>query len=323
MKQYLKLYQDCVLVKGFTRSLLYDLSNNCIYNVPSDCIMTLESLNNGLILEDSHMKNEFICSLLKNEIIFKTSIPFSFPAINTIYSDNHIVETLIINWSNINFKKLEKNILPKLLDFICITNIEYLFIVVDNQIDVLLNLLDYLVDSPIRCIEICISSALKKEAKDLLEKLNRIKRIFVTNCDTDKIEQIYSDSYVIYTSESINFEGVSPIITQNNFIINRLNYIESQSKNLFYNKKLFFNDEYILSIFPNSEESFKFCDLSNEEIVTKILQSFDLWDIKKDNVVICKDCEYRYMCNDPRNNFTTNEDGLIVFKDLCSFNPYI
>lgn len=323
MNQYFKLYQDCFLVKGKTRSLLYDLTKNCVYNVPLDYIMLLEDLYNGILVEDKLLENEFILNLLENDIIFKTSIPNNFPPINTNYTDSHIVESLIINWNNVISGKISRDILIKLHDFICKSNIEYLFVIVDNQLDVLYKLLDILKDSPVRCIEVCISSILEYEAKTIISKFNRIKRVYVANCNFDIIEQIYSDSYIIYTSESINFDGVSPVITKNNLLPNRLNFIESQSSNLFYNKKLFFNENFILSLFPNSKDNFFFNDISNEEIISRIKLGYELWKVRKDNITICKDCEYRYMCNDPRHEYKVDPSGLFIFNYPCSFDPYI
>lgn len=42
------------------------------------------------------------------------------------------------------------------------------------------------------------------------------------------------------------------------------------------------------------------------------------WDITKDEIHVCKDCEYRYICNDCR-AFVTD----IYDKPLkCKYNPY-
>lgn len=45
------------------------------------------------------------------------------------------------------------------------------------------------------------------------------------------------------------------------------------------------------------------------------------WKIKKDNIKICQDCEYRYICSDCRiNNF---DDEKTFNKPVkCSYDPY-
>ena len=45
-----------------------------------------------------------------------------------------------------------------------------------------------------------------------------------------------------------------------------------------------------------------------------------LWDIKKDDIEICKDCEFRYICPDCR-VFTLTDD-LYSKPKKCSYDPY-
>ncbi|NJL76349.1 MAG: hypothetical protein HC892_16370 [Saprospiraceae bacterium] len=46
------------------------------------------------------------------------------------------------------------------------------------------------------------------------------------------------------------------------------------------------------------------------------------WKIKKDDVKICKDCEFRYICSDCR--AYTEVDNDLYSKPLkCGYDPYI
>jgi SPASM domain peptide maturase of grasp-with-spasm system len=45
------------------------------------------------------------------------------------------------------------------------------------------------------------------------------------------------------------------------------------------------------------------------------------WNIKKDDIAVCKDCEFRHICTDCRAFLETPED--IYSKPLkCGYNPY-
>ena len=57
----------------------------------------------------------------------------------------------------------------------------------------------------------------------------------------------------------------------------------------------------------------KFIDFSNTQ---------KLWNASKDKIDICKDCEYRYMCYDPRVPIE-RKDGSWYYETECSYNPYI
>jgi hypothetical protein len=45
-------------------------------------------------------------------------------------------------------------------------------------------------------------------------------------------------------------------------------------------------------------------------------------EVFKDEIAICKDCEYRYMCVDSRLPLYQNEDNLWVLEGECNYNPY-
>ena len=45
------------------------------------------------------------------------------------------------------------------------------------------------------------------------------------------------------------------------------------------------------------------------------------WKIKKDDVLVCKDCEFRYICTDCR-AFINNPNNLISKPSKCKYDPY-
>jgi len=50
------------------------------------------------------------------------------------------------------------------------------------------------------------------------------------------------------------------------------------------------------------------------------------WNLTKDEIEVCKDCEFRYICTDCRaytERTHTNAEGLDISKPLkCGYNPY-
>ncbi len=51
------------------------------------------------------------------------------------------------------------------------------------------------------------------------------------------------------------------------------------------------------------------------------------WSLTKDEIEVCKDCEFRYICTDCRaytEGNKSNRDGLDISKPLkCGYDPYI
>ena len=46
----------------------------------------------------------------------------------------------------------------------------------------------------------------------------------------------------------------------------------------------------------------------------------NLWNINKDNIEICKDCEFRYCC--PDNRLPIIQGNRVLFEEDCLYNPY-
>lgn len=55
-----------------------------------------------------------------------------------------------------------------------------------------------------------------------------------------------------------------------------------------------------------------------EIVINQKFQS--LWKIIKDDVEVCKDCEFRYICTDCR--AFQEEDSNLLKPKKCSYNPY-
>ncbi|MDZ4204220.1 MAG: SPASM domain-containing protein, partial [Bacteroidales bacterium] len=62
-----------------------------------------------------------------------------------------------------------------------------------------------------------------------------------------------------------------------------------------------------------------------ETSIEAILKTSDIcnfWAITKDDIEICKDCEFRYICKDCR-AFVTNPGDIKSQPSKCKYNPYI
>jgi hypothetical protein len=96
-------------------------------------------------------------------------------------------------------------------------------------------------------------------------------------------------------------------------------YMESRFYNNFYNRKLVVdNADNIL----NNVGGEIIGKLQKGEL-DKLMASksfFKYWEIKKDSIEVCKDCEHRYMCVDAR--VPVNSNGKWSFITECSYNPY-
>ena len=48
----------------------------------------------------------------------------------------------------------------------------------------------------------------------------------------------------------------------------------------------------------------------------------EYWYLSKDRIKICKDCEFRYVCNDCRVIALSSKGGMFSRDILCKYDPY-
>ena len=98
-------------------------------------------------------------------------------------------------------------------------------------------------------------------------------------------------------------------------------FSELTHRNGCLNQKLSIDADGYICNCPSMKE--KYGHISNtalKEVVS--LPSFIAkWHIKKDDIHICKDCEYRYICSDCR-AYTIDEGNVYSKPAKCLYDPY-
>ena len=99
-------------------------------------------------------------------------------------------------------------------------------------------------------------------------------------------------------------------------------FTESQRHNTCLNRKICIDAEGYIKNCPAMARSYgNIKDTTLEEAINK--PGFkDLWYICKDQIDVCKDCEFRYMCTDCR-CFIKDPDNIYSQPAKCTYNPYI
>lgn len=124
--------------------------------------------------------------------------------------------------------------------------------------------------------------------KELEIPMNRIKTKPVFNgIDMNKFIRNYSGNSCWQGKINIECDGsITPCIMENKF------------KNIRYNTRL--------------------------QSLDKILEEYlipQFWNVSRDYIEVCKDCEYRYVCKDCR-PICENERSMYLRGDICKYDPY-
>jgi len=109
-----------------------------------------------------------------------------------------------------------------------------------------------------------------------------------------------------------------------NFIINTQLFSEAQNNNVYFNRKIYINENGEIKNSIETNEADRDSVFKNQNFsITANSKISKLWNINKDVIDICKDCEFRYMCVDNRIPLKKDDDTSFYFEHECAYNPYI
>jgi len=111
-------------------------------------------------------------------------------------------------------------------------------------------------------------------------------------------------------------------ICVDNFVNNIQTFTESQHYNTCLNRKICIDTKGEIKNCPAMSRSYgNIKDITLEEAINKT-GYMDLWGIRIDDIDVCKDCEFRYMCTDCR-AFIKDPKNIYSQPAKCPYNPYI
>lgn len=127
--------------------------------------------------------------------------------------------------------------------------------------------------------------------------------------------------YIMMVCRNIVNEKHCGIINDEYFYSNIKLFSESQHHNTCLNKKIAIDKNGNIKNCPSMSENFgNIKDTSLSEALNK--NNFKkYWNITKDQIEICKDCEFRHICTDCR-AYIEEPDNQYSKPLKCGYNPY-
>ena len=323
---YFKLYSNCIFVQGIYDSIIIDLHTSKYIKISSKLYPIFELLSKkttGKI--KSYFFNTFdkeIEDLFEKLILLKlgfyTDTPNLFPMIKNEYFSPSIITNVIIDFkyeNNLIFKK----IFIELNYFLCSAiQIRYFYQV---SIKSILELLSYLNNLIINDVQIIMpfKKGIKNDIAKIIKRNLRVSSFILYNSPLNNNYSIY-DCDIAYTTKNISNLSCG-IINESFFVANLSHFTEAQHHNTCLNRKISIDAEGNIKNCPSMKESFgNIRDTTLAEALEK--PGFKkYWNIKKDDITKCKDCEFRYICTDCR-AYLEDPDDIYSAPLKCGYDPY-
>lgn len=303
-------------VKGFNRSVIYDLTRSDYYFISNEVFQIINT-NDTFNIEDDETR-EF---LLKEEIIFEINLGelTFFPELSLKFETPYDYTNIIVH----NNLQVENE------DFFNSVNIPHITILINNykeSLDFSKSLWALIDMVEPRSIDLFFTeSDFPVDNLDLsnIYKIRPLSNLYFFQTKSNKtIYEKMKENLVDVHYIDMTFKQYSSVVHHNKFSVNQKLFNESMNYNSYYNKKIYIDDKNSVSNGINSQKISNISDYNNYTNLLEDDKLKEFWDIRKDEIIICRDCEFRNMCIDPR-NLISNDSKSWGHIEECDYNPYI
>jgi len=324
------LFANCIPVKGARRSIICDIQRGDFKFIPN-ALYELLTIHKGKTLsnikaaynnEYNNYIDEYFKFLQQHEFGFWSDEPEAFPPINLDWEHTSIITNAIVDvdaHSDHNYIAIAaeldeldcKALQLRVYDGITGTTLE--------------NMLIPFKLSRLRSIELMlkfIPSVSLEALNNLCEKNQRISSIIVHSAPfNQKNAAVNMKVPILYSTEEIKDHSHCGVVNPSYFVVNITSFMESINHNNCLNRKISIDIKGNIKNCPSLPKSYgNIKDGSLKEAIQA--DGFtDFWSISKDQIEICCDCEFRYICLDCRAFLKQAE--LNLSKPLkCNYDPY-
>jgi len=330
--QYIKLFSNIIPVKGASQSILCDTQRGDYRIIPNDLYdllnkydgCTFQEIRSSYGEQNKTIVKEYLQALYQEECIFfcdtqeeiscfpKLDMTFELPSIisNAIIDidqkSKHNYVQIISQLSELGCENLE----IRIFEPISLQTYEAIFaswkpsileyVVLICPYDERLTLGDY---------------------EDMMGKHQRIAKIVVHSCEENVASKKSKEFSIFYTTQIIDDAQCCGNVSASYFNPDLRFITEAVNFNTCLNQKISIDCGGNIKNCPAMLSSYgKIENKSLREI--SLLESFQkYWNINKDQIEVCRDCEFRYICQDCR-AILKDSDNLYSKPLKCNYNPY-
>lgn len=339
INDYFKVYTNCVVTKGYTKSLISDLQRQKSRIIPNSMAEIIGQLNNkqkiSTLVSKYRINNEetlqqYLDFLIEEDYGFYCNAEEfeRFPNMDIQFQSACKVSNTLIEITNYNLHHL-KGLIEQIENIGC-KDVGLIFY--DTELfSSFLFKKDSFNDSTIKSVEI-ITPYNSNFDEDFLHKISidfeRITSLYIYNSPFNKRTEwnnkILMD--VIFAKKNYTDFRFCGGVNIETFNTNLPKVLEAINHNSCLHKKISIDVDGNIRNCPSMPQSFGNIKDTTLEEALEHPDFKKYWNLTKDHIEVCKDCEFRYICTDCRaytERTHTNAEGLDISKPLkCGYNPY-
>jgi len=335
------LSSSCKLTKGAKRSILVDYLRNEIHVISNEYYDLILMLNRKHIVRVIKLIRKesigyfltFIDFMLKNDFGMIINDLNQFPEITTELNDENIIlKDCIIEIDEKSFEEVKISETVNKIDKLLCDDLQIRFLssVSFEFVDRILRIIN---NTDIFYVEIHCAiqrNVSQEEWFFLIEKYAMLSNIFIYDSGKNTTVEFIKNSSnnaplqmgkIYYLKTKLESKNCG-IIVQGNLMFNDVNmhYLLKKYNGCLY-KKLTIDRNGNIKNCPYTKN--KYGNINDVDLfgVIKSEKFQKLSFIKKDDIEVCKDCEFRYNCTDCR-AFLSKKNNIYSKPLKCKYNPY-
>ena len=329
--KYMIMHANCISVRGAKQLSISDLQKSVLYVIPVEYFEVIQMFRSSTIAElqnrfGSAEVNSFLEFLISHSLAFIHECPDWFPELDLSYDFPGKISNMIIDADLISKSDLE--VLSSQILEMKVGHIELRYF---NSISYkqLIRSMKTLNVSSVYSMSVvapyitslwdcCVSKSLFTELPTLFTVFlhSASTEAYFTCKDEEGVDHVASCS-----SDTIQSHFFCGKVSSAIFFVNIPNFTESHHHNSCLNRKISIDVDGNIKNCPSMSQSF---GNIKDTTLQEALDHPDFkkyWNVTKDQIAVCKDCEFRYICTDCRAYIENPED--MYSKPLkCGYNPY-
>lgn len=315
-----KLFTSIKITEGYKRDLLLDLERETVQLIPKELTQLLKSLPTKTTFTDVEQQTLF--ELFKKEIVFESEASQLdlFPTLSDEWDYPALITNAVVFISETTLHYL---------NYLCIElvnngcfHVQFILdkIYTENDLQKLLTTIN---NSDLLGVGFILNFYPNPHYLTFLESILTIPivndDIVVFNCSDETLKSKHQQGFSF--RDGLYHPNKCGAICKANFSISQSFYTESLHHNTCLNRKVTIDTDGNIRNCPSLATTFG--NVKNNSLKESVSQSNfqKLWHIKKENIAVCKDCEFRNICTDCR-AFNEEPDNIYSKPLKCGYNPY-
>jgi SPASM domain peptide maturase of grasp-with-spasm system len=315
-----QLFTSIKITEGYKRDLLLDLERETVQLIPKELTQFLKSLPTKTTFTD--IEEQTVFELFKKEIIFECEVEQLdlFPTLSEEWDYPALITNAVVVISETTLHYLNY-LCMELVNNGCF-HVQFILDTPFKEKD-LQKLLTIIKDSDLLGVGFILNFYSDVHYTHFLDSILTVTivndDIIVFNCMDEPLKAKHQQHFAF--RNGLYHTNQCGTICKANFSISQSFYTESLHHNTCLNRKVTIDADGNIRNCPSLATTFGNVKTNSlKESVSKSAFQ-NVWHLKKEDIAVCKDCEFRTICTDCR-AFTEEPNNLYSKPLKCGYNPY-